>query len=77
MFTRLKSLMKGSLQVVFSKSDGEEFRCVARWEVRKKTGLELLQMQYLVIDKDYDCDIYIYDIERFKSRYTELLKVGL
>ncbi len=50
MFTRLKSLMKGSFQVVFDKSDGEESQTAARWEVREETDLELSQMQYLVID---------------------------
>jgi len=60
--------MKGSLQVVFSKSDGEESQTVARREAREETGLELSQMQYLVTDQDYDCDIYICNIKRFKSR---------
>src|SRR6266498_2292855 len=34
LFIRLKSPMKGSLQVVFSKSDGEESQTAARKEVR-------------------------------------------
>ena len=76
MSTRLKSLMKESLQVVFSKSDGEESRTAARWEAREKTNLELSQMQYLVTDRDYDCDIYIYDIERFKPRRMEFEKAS-
>ena len=38
---RLKSLIKGSLQVVFDKNDGEESQMAARWEVREETGLEL------------------------------------
>ncbi len=50
MFTRLKSPMKGSLQVVFDKSDGEESQTAARREAREETGLELFQMQYLVTD---------------------------
>ncbi len=68
MSTRLKSPMKGSLQVVFEKSDGEKSQIAARREAREETGLELSQMQYLVTDSNYDCDIYICDIERFKSR---------
>ena len=60
--------MKGSLQVVFGKSDGEESQTAARREAREETGLKLPQMQYLVTDQDYDCDIYICDIERFKLR---------
>ncbi len=68
--------MKGSLQVVFGKSDSEESQTAARREAREETGLELLQMQYLVTDSDYDCDIYICDIERFKPRRTEPDKAG-
>jgi len=44
MFTRLKSPMKRSLQVVFSKSDSKESQIIARREVREETGLELSQM---------------------------------
>ncbi len=33
-------------------------------------------MQYLVTDRDYDCDIYICDIERFKPRRIEPEKAG-
>jgi len=43
-FTRLMSPMKGSLQVVFGKSDGEKSQIVVRRETREETGLELLQM---------------------------------
>ncbi len=46
----------------------------ARKEVREETGLELSQMQYLITDRDYDYNIYICDIERFKSRYMEFEK---
>ncbi len=41
MFTRLKSPMRGSLQVVFGKNDGEESQTAARREAREETGLEL------------------------------------
>ncbi len=68
--------MKGSFQVVFGKSDGEESQTAARREAKKETGLKLPQMQYLVTDQDYDCDIYICDIERFKSRRIEPEKAG-
>ncbi len=34
-------------------------------------------MQYLVTDQDYDYDIYICDIESFKSRRMEPDKAGL
>jgi len=77
MSTRLKNLMKGSLQVVFSKSDDEESQTAAQREAREETGLELPQMQYLVTDRDYDCDIYICDIERFKPRHMESDKANL
>src|SRR6266498_1355982 len=76
MSTRLKNLMKESFQVVFSKSDGEESQTAVRKEAREETGLELSQMQYLVTDQDYNCDIYICDIERFKPRRTEPDKAG-
>ncbi len=74
--TRLKSPIKGSLQVVFGKSDGEESQTATRREAREETNLELFQMQYLVTDQDYDCDIYICDIERFKSKRMKPDKVG-
>ncbi len=68
--------MKRSLQVVFGKSDGEESQMAARREAREETGLELPQMQYLVTDSDYDCDLYICDIERFKPRQMKPEKAG-
>ncbi len=68
--------MLESLQVVFGKSDGEESQMAARREVREETGLKLPQMQYLVTDNDYNYDIYICDIERFKLRRTEPDKAG-
>ena len=48
MSTRLKNSMKGSLQVVFGKSDDKELQMTARREAREETGLKLSQMQYLV-----------------------------
>ncbi len=69
--------MRGSLQVVFEKSDGKESQVTAKWEAREETGLELFQMQYLVTDKDYNYNIYICDIERFKLRHMKPLKTGL
>jgi len=77
MSTRFKSLIKGSLQVIFRKSDDEESQIAAKWEARKEISLKLSQMQYLVIDQNYDCDIYICDIRRFKSRRIELEKTDL
>ncbi len=77
MFTRLKNPIKGSFQIVFSKSDGKESQTAVRREVREETSFELSQMQYLITDEDYNCDIYICNIERFKSRYIEPLKAGL
>jgi len=74
--TKLKNLMKGSLQVVFGKSDSEKSQAAARREAREEIDLELPQMQYLVTDQDYDCDIYICDIERFKSKHMEPEKAG-
>ena len=41
---RLKSSIKGSLQVVFGKSDDEESQTAARWEAKEETDLELPQM---------------------------------
>ncbi len=76
MFTRLKNLMKKNLQVVFDKSNSKESWFIAQQEAKEKTGLELSQIQYLVTDKNYNYDIYIYNIERFKSRYMEPLKAG-
>ncbi len=69
--------MKGSLQVIFGKSDGKESQVTVKREAKKETSLDLSQMQYLVTNGDYDYDIYIYDIKRFKPRCMELLKAGL
>ena len=69
--------MKGSLQIVFSKSDGEESQTATQRKAREETGLELPQMQYLITDRDYDCDIYICDIKRFRPRRMEPDKTGL
>ncbi len=77
MFTKLKNPIKGSLQVVFSKSNSEESQTAARREAREETSLELPQMQYLVTDQNYDCDIYICDIERFKLRRMKPEKASL
>ncbi len=44
MFTRLRSLIKRSLQVIFGKNDGEELWSAAKREVKEETGLELSQM---------------------------------
>ncbi len=77
MSIRFKNSIKESLQVVFSKNDKEKLRFTTRREVREETGLKLSQMQYLVTNKDYNCDIYIYDIKRFKSRHMEFLKINL
>ena len=38
---RLKNLMKGSFQVIFEKSDGEESQTTVRKEIGEKTGLLL------------------------------------
>ncbi len=69
--------MKGSLQVVFGKSDGEESQTAVQRKAKEETSLKLSQMQYLVTDQDYDCDIYICDIKRFKPRQIEPEKAGL
>ncbi len=76
MFIRLKSLMKESFQVVFGKSDSKKSQIVIKRETRKETGLELSQMQYLITNKNYDYDIYICDIKRFKPRHMESLKAN-
>ncbi len=49
---------------------------VVRREAKEETSLKLSQMQYLITDQKYDCDIYICDIERFKPRHIEPDKVG-
>ncbi len=68
--------MKENLQVVFDKSNDEESQTATRREAREETSLELSQMQYLVTDQDYNCDIYICNIERFKPRQIEPEKAG-
>ena len=67
MLTRLKASMKGSLQVVFEKADKQESIVAARREVNKETGLSVTQFQWLINDRHYDYDLYICNIEKFKS----------
>ncbi len=55
--------MKGSLQVIFRKVNKQESIIAAKREVKKETGLSVIQLQWLVND---DCDIYFCNIEKFK-----------
>ncbi len=66
MFTRLAMLIKRSLQVIFRKADKQEFIVVAKREVDEETELKVIQLQWLVNDGHYNCDIYIYNIKKFK-----------
>jgi len=68
---RLNKLMKGSLQVVFGKADKQESITAVKREVKEETDLAVTQLQWLVNDPKYDCDIYLCDIEKFKSRRSE------
>jgi len=43
--TRLNKLMKGSLQVVFGKADGQESIVAAKREVKEETDLSVIQLQ--------------------------------
>ena len=63
---RLNKPMKGSLQVVFGKADEQESITAAKREVKEETDLSVIQLQWLVNDLKYDCDIYLCDIEKFK-----------
>ncbi len=67
MSVRLNKLIKGSLQVVFKKADDQESIVIVKREVQKKTDISVTQLQWLVNDSNYDCDIYLCDIEKFKS----------
>src|SRR6266498_4664039 len=69
--TKLNKLMKGSLQVVFGKADRQESITAAKREVKEETDLLVTQLQWLVNDPQYDCDIYLCDIEKFKLRRSE------
>src|SRR6266540_3410741 len=71
---RFNKLMKGSLQVVFGKADEQESIIAAKREVKEETDLLVTQLQWLVNDPQYDCDIYLCDIEKFKLRRSELNK---
>jgi len=66
MSVRLGKSMKGSLQVVFRKADGQESIIAVKKEVCEKADLSVTQLQWLVNDSNYDCDIYFCDIEKFK-----------
>src|SRR6266498_3966112 len=68
---RLSKPMKGSLQVVFRKADEQESITVVKTEVKEETDLSVTQLQWLVNDLKYDCDIYLCDIEKFKPRRSE------
>ncbi len=63
---RLGKPMKESLQVIFRKADGQESIVTVKREVREKTDLSVTQLQWLINDSNYDCNIYLYDIEKFK-----------
>ncbi len=66
MSVRLSKPMKKSLQVVFRKAEGQESIITIKREIREKTDLSIIQLQWLVNDLQYDCDIYLCDIKKFK-----------
>ncbi len=68
--------MKESLQVVFRKANGQESIVAAKRKVYKETKLSVMQLQWLVNDPQYDCDIYLCDIEKFKLQRNELIKAS-
>ena len=68
---KLSKLMKGSLQVVFGKADRQESIVAVKREVKEETDLSVTQLQWLVNDPQYDCDIYLCNIEKFKPRRNE------
>ncbi len=74
MLIRLNRSMKESLQVVFKKVNKQESIIAAKREVKKKTEFVVMQLQWLVNDSQYNCNIYIYDIEKFKPRRNESTK---
>jgi len=59
---RYKDLMEGLIQVPCEKVDSGEtsYQAVCK-ETREKTGLHTAPV-YLIIDKGFNCDIYITDI---------------
>ena len=63
---RLNKLMKGSLQIVFGKADEQKSITAVKREVKEETDLSVTQLQWLVNNLKYDCDIYLCDIEKFK-----------
>ncbi len=66
MSVRLSRPMKGNLQVVLGKADGQESIITAKREVREKMDFSVTKFQWLVNDNQYDYDIYLCDIEKFK-----------
>ena len=58
--------MKESLQVVFKKADEQESIVAAKKEVCEETDLLVTQLQQLVNDNNYDYNIYLCNIEKFK-----------
>ncbi len=63
---RLHKLIKESLQVVFGKADEQKSITAVKREVKEETDLSVTQLQWLVNNLKYDCDIYLCDIEKFK-----------
>ncbi len=68
---RYKDLMKGLIQVPCEKIDPGEtsYQAVCR-ETREKTGLYTAPV-YLITDKDFNCDLYITDIEERIPQWME------
>ncbi len=71
---RYKDLMEGLIQVPCEKVDSGEtsYQAVCK-ETREKTGLHTAPV-YLIIDKGFNCDIYITDIGKRTPQWMELSK---
>ena len=73
---RYKDLMEGLIQVSCEKVDLEEtsYQAVCR-ETREETGLHTAPV-YLIMDKSFNCDLYIMDIEESIPQWMESSKNG-
>ncbi len=74
---RYKDPIEGLIQVPCEKVDLREifYQAVCR-KIRKEMGFYIASV-YLTIDKGFNCDLYITDIEERISQWTESSKNGL
>ncbi len=52
---------------MFEKTDSKELQYVTKKKIDEKIRLKVIQLQQFTNNKKYNCNIYLYNIEKFKS----------